>query len=716
MSAPQAKQSVDNTDLVGVAIENSGRVSFHNGDGFFDGIFDLYTWENKDVKVFSYSPNGYRIIFKGVIKDKSYTSTSVAFNLKDFLYQLRDSAVSELYTDADGRISEDIIGQNKRLVYGKTKGLHIQSVDQILEGKQEAGTISGAKDGTTVTGIGTQFLADLSPSDTIKADVNGISWEFFVSSVESDTSLTVSEALGLTFSSADYIVKPERPYREYNRIYYIANHKLREPTTTVSSVEQLNRIVLTSAADMFEDDYLLIGAETARIRLISTNTVTLWQNLNSSPAIGTTVTRRPIEALYFHRKKIPVTLYAIDNQNTYCKLTVSEDAEISHTPTLVLGGSVTFTNLSRIVTVTSGNFEKIRSRDWVQSGDINHQSWYEVLQVINESTLHLRTNYTGSTIAGTAKIKNVEYLGDSDIVTIDCYGKEKNLAWVKTGADVVKDLLEMAEIPDVNSSSFSSANADCPYVIDLKLPLTKTGSMSKYRDIISLVNQSVLANLAVNQDFELVYNTLNSSIPDDIAKITQDDYLSYTVSSDTEILKTIIARFGFFDADYLSHNSGSSATQITSEFVTNIVQGTATKEYNLHLANRTEAEEITERLLLFSSLTNSIIKIRGKLNFSIFDINEKIVLDLRRIYTRFGAIFTKRIGVLSSITKNGEDTTVEFTDLGNSLSRSARIAPDTAPDFSIANEEEKLYYGYIVDDETELPDNDEDNWGNYIIS
>ncbi len=716
MAAPQAKQAVDNTDLVGVAIENSGRVSFHNGDAFFDDIFDQYIWENKSVIVYSYSPEGYRIIFKGIVKDKSYTKTSVAFLLKDFLYQLRDNAVSNLYSSDDGRISNDIIGQNKRVIYGKTSGLRLQSITQVVDGEQMAGTISGSAGGTTITGTSTQFLAEISPSDTIEVLINNVVWEISVDSVDSDTQFTTSDDIETSFSDSDYNVRPERVYREYNRTYYVADHKLREPTTTVAAVAQLNRIELASVEDLFPDDDIKIGSEYGQIKRISGELVTLWQNLNTTPSIGATVTRSPITAVYFQHKLINRALYTVDNQDDYCKITLDEFAETEKGITKSVVGTISFTNTSRTVTISSGNFEKLRSRDWIKSNDINHNTWYEILQIVDETTLHLRTNYLGTNYSGPGKYKNIEYLGDLDIVTVDCYGKEANGSWIKTGPDAVKDLLTMAAIPNINDQSFSDANIDCPYVIDVKLPLVKSGLMSTYRDIITLINKSVLANLAVNQDFELVYNTLNASIPSDIETIASDDYLSYTVSSNTEIIKTAVCRYAHFDADYISHSSGSSAVQATSDFVTNIVQGTATKEYALHLSDYTEAKEIAERLLLFNSLTNSIIKIRGKLNFSIFNINDKVKLSLRRIYRRFGAADTDRVGVLSSITKNGKDTTIEFTDLGNSLNRSARIAPEDAPDFEDATAEEKIYYGYIVDNDTELPDDNERNWGNYIIN
>ena len=89
------------------------------------------------------------------------------------------------------------------------------------------------------------------------------------------------------------------------------------------------------------------------------------------------------------------------------------------------------------------------------------------------------------------------------------------------------------------------------------------------------------------------------------------------------------------------------------------------------------------------------------------------------MFFRFGATNSrKKIGIITKIIKRGAKTSVDFTDLSNIFNRVATIAPDSALDFTNADDQRRMLDGYIVDDITELPEtgaSDDKEWGINLI-
>lgn len=123
-------------DSLDVAVEGSGSLSLHNEKEFFKPIFDRYTWQNKRVRIFSYSktllPSEARKLFDGSISTQSYSQRTINFGLKDFVFKLRSTIDLPLYSAADGTIPDSLIGKPKRRVYGRVSGLQAESLDQQL--------------------------------------------------------------------------------------------------------------------------------------------------------------------------------------------------------------------------------------------------------------------------------------------------------------------------------------------------------------------------------------------------------------------------------------------------------------------------------------------------------------------------------------------------------------------------------------------------------
>ena len=64
----------------------------------------------------------------------------------------------------------------------------------------------------------------------------------------------------------------------------------------------------------------------------------------------------------------------------------------------------------------------------------------------------------------------------------------------------------------------------------------------------------------------------------------------------------------------------------------------------------------------------------------------------------------QKIGLINKITTDGDNMGIEINDLGNIFNRVPSIAPNATPDWNSATDAEELLYGWIVDNESEIPD------------
>jgi hypothetical protein len=139
------------------------------------------------------------------------------------------------------------------------------------------------------------------------------------------------------------------------------------------------------------------------------------------------------------------------------------------------------------------------------------------------------------------------------------------------------------------------------------------------------------------------------------------------------------------------------------------------EDLKVYLYNLEDARTTAERLLFFRSLSTCKIKIKGKALFSPNFLNDRVFIEFDRLFKRYGALDRRKIGLITSITKNGLDTEIELSDLGNIFNRVPVYAPTSEPNFSGASEESKIKYGYYCDNETLTPDvSSEDELGNNL--
>ena len=714
------KKELDD-EQIGLAIESNTTFSLQNADGFFDPIFDTLFWEYSTCESYSLVPNNTsekRRLFKGVVQNKKFSKDSVRFSAKDFMFKLRQPVILENYQDSDGSVPDNILNTPKPRLYGQFDGHKCKPIDAILDGYTLSGTVTGAIGGVTLTGVGTSFLDECSPNDVLKLIINNELVEYTVDSVETDISLTVSDEIEIGFSGQTITNEPERPWRKKNRNWHIAGHKLREPTTSITEVISLNRFKVLSTVDMFEGDLIDINGQDLFIKRIINNEIVLRTNYQGGlPSVSDVVTKNSVSAAYASTKEIFINRdWTISNGSSDSIINLTDLAEFNISKLRINRGSYTFTNGSRDVTITGADAENIlQPRDWIRSTDITHTDWYEVLAV-DEDEIKLRTPYQGGNFTGTSNRKNPDLINDKSLITVNTLGLERGGVWVKTASDAVLDIIENdATITDIDTQSFSEADSEAPYILSLKLPVDGN-TAPKIKDVITLINTSVFGSLINNSNWDLVYNILSPEKPEDLEEITDSDLTSNepTYNTKTEIYKKVNAQYAPF-TDRFSTDDSFKLYEFENDFVTNFIDSEEELDLKLFLYRLSDVETIAQRYALYNSLTQSDVTIQTKLQLSDKNLNDKVYINIRSLYDRFGNADKRKIGIVRSITKDGRDTIVSLNDLGNIFNRVMSITSSTAPEFSSSGDSNRITDCYIVDNDTELPDSSTEKYNNVNI-
>jgi len=254
----------------------------------------------------------------------------------------------------------------------------------------------------------------------------------------------------------------------------------------------------------------------------------------------------------------------------------------------------------------------------------------------------------------------------------------------------------------VNEESFNQAVGDCDFVTSIFLP--ESSSSPQVREVITKINESCFGSLYGNSSSEICYSILNSNKPDDDVIIKDDDIISFSAESSTDIYNNIEVKY----RPFTDVNNGSSTFEVVnynSGFVDKYVGIDRKLEKTIYLYEDDKAEIIAQRYALFKSLTNTKLTLRGKMLFFLNAVNDKIFINLDRLYKRFGGADKRKMGIITGIKKSQTEVEVVISDMGNIFNRVPSIAPDVANDFLLADNNEKVKWGYIVDDDTLLPSN-----------
>lgn len=716
-------QTLDDENT-GIVLESQSSIKLINTEGFFDEIFDTLIWENKTVKFYSWFPitdiSEARQVFEGVVESKDYESNEVSFNVKDFVFRLRDFVNHELFSSLDGNITPSLSGTPKRRIYGQVKQVRLAGLDQELDGIQVPGLVSINAGSATLTGIGTTFLADIAPEDEVIFNINGTEYKFGVEEVIDNTTATLNNEAEIDIVNESIINKPKVKYRDTNRIWHIAGHLLRSPNATITNVIANNRFEVDTTIDMFAGDNVSVNGDFVAIRRISGSEIVTESAVSPLPAINDIIEKLPIQNVYFKEKKlIYLRDWTFTNSSTDAYITINDLAEFNITQERTLGVSVTFTNGSRSITTSSVvDFRSIlKTNDWIRKNSIvsGENDFYEILQV-KEQEIILRAPFTGSTQTTTALIKIIDHIEDESIITCDCLGMEVDGVWMKTPSDAVRHLLlNDAGFESVNEDSFTQAKADCDYILSIVVPEALEGEPLAIRDVITKINDSCFGSLYGNSSNNISFSILNSVKPETSEVITDSDILSFSSSSTTDIKNNISIKYRPF-VDFFTGSDTFDVINYNSGFVDEHIGIKSTEERTLYLYETDKAEIIAQRIALFKSMTSTKVTLKGKMNLFLNSVNDKIFISLDRLYKRFGGSDRLKIGIVTSTKRAQTETELVISDLGNIFNRVPSIAPNTASDYSGASSEDKARWGYILDNQVETPNpTSETGLGNGII-
>jgi hypothetical protein len=694
---------------VGIVLESSSSVTFINRGKYFDDLFDTLIWENQAVKIYSWFPTiaitAKITLFDGVIESKGYSDTSVVFNVKDFVFKLQNTLNLGLFMASDGIMLPSIIGTPKRRIYGQVDKCQAISLDATLSGFTLTGLISGAIGAVTVTGIGTIFLSEVSINDEIWCTVNGILTKLGVQSVESNTSLTIGSAIVALISSLPATNKPDIPYRLKNRSWHIAGHKLRAPSTTISSVNFANVFTVADTSDFFTGDAITVNGIGATVRRISNSQIITEASIAPAPVATNLIVKQPISGVYFGPKLLYITRdYTITN-STYAMITLDPLAEFNISQQITAINTFTFTNASRIVTTAAAVDLRttLKPRDWIRSATISESTWYEILEV-QAQTILLRSAFTDATATKAAYYKNVEIIDENSLVTVDCVGMEYTSLWMKTASDAVRHLiLNDAGFSVVNESAFAQAKVDCSYILSMVLPDTIGGASPLIRDVITKINDSIFGSLYGDSAQNIGYSVLNATRPTTASAIQDDDIISFSVVSNQKIINQSKMNYRPY-TDVYTGESAFKTYSFGSTFVDNYIGIVNLLEKTIYVYEDNKAAMLAQRQVLFRSLSNGTVKIKGKMNLAQVVVNDKIYLSLDRLFKRYSGRDRRKLGTVTGITRDGLNCEITVSDLGNLYNRILAIAPITTLAFSSASNDDKLLWAFILDINTETPD------------
>lgn len=706
----------------GIVLESSSSVDLINSDGFFDSFFDTHIWENQSIKFYSWFPDipisERAQLFEGVIESKSFSDSRISFKVKDFVFKLKNQVALNNFTLADGTVLPSLLYTPKRRIYGQVDGLKCVSLDAILDGYQITGTVTISSASLLITGVSTTFLNDISPGDEVFIfDSNGLKYKFGVDTVDSDTQLTLGKLPDNSFAAVDIYVKPAISNRNKNRTWHIADHKLRQAEAEILTVLNSNTFIVDSVLDMFPGDEVTINGISSVIRRISENVVTTVTDIIPVPIVGDFLVKNPIKKVYAGTRELFLNIHYLQVNTTEAKIALYANAERDLADEFTLEGTLTFTNGLRTVVTSVDLRPALKPRDWIRSSSTSRTDWYEILSVDEFLiTLRIPITYSGGPYTEAGLGKNIIPIDENTLFTVNCLGMQVAGTWIKTASDAVRHLvLNDALFATVNETRFSKAKSDCDYIISMAIPTNLGQKSPLIRDVITQINNSVFGSLYGDSSQNISYSILNSTKPEVINAIKDDDIVSFSVETTQKIANKVIIKYRPY-TDRFSEQDTFLTYEYESTFVDDLIGIKNTIERTLYLYDTAKATIMGQRIALFNSLSSSSVKIQAKLNLAQTVVNDKIYLNLDRLYSRYGGLDKRKLGTVTGVKRDGYSTDISVSDLGNIYNRVGSISPNTVLDYASSDANDKIKYAYIVDNDTLTPDvTSEEGLGNFII-
>ena len=718
---------LDSQNMIGFAVEGSGKLDLVNDQDYWKPVFDKWTFENQRVDVYSWNRSlpitEAKRIYRGRIQAKAYSLQSVTFSLKDLINELRAPVpLTDLSEVVGALLPPNLQTAKQRVLYGYVKGNRPTSIDQELPltGYTITGTATATAASATVSGSGTSFLAQVSPGDELLFGSD--TQKYTVAAVATDTSLTITEAYeGGTQSGAAIRLFSSHAKRYMNRTFVLAGHALKQPATTVANSVTTSLFEVADATDFEAGDSILLNSEVLVVSRVTGNLIKTTTNLALSPSVGDAVTRLTVTNVYVNNRLLTYSRDYTYNATT-ARLTLTQVAEFYVAPVKSITGTLAFTATSRTVTGTSTALKsEVMPGDWIKRS--SEDTWYEVLSVESNTSLTIRIA-AGYTASGASDHKRPEVVDNKEaILSCDVLGATENGTatgvFVKTAAQTVKALLTLSGLSaEINTASFTVAQADSAHKIGIAIPEKFSDTKAPtLRDTINKINQSVFGSLYQNEDFELEYAIFSPKRPESaVTKLSERDVLSFKIESDSSrIVKTVLVRYRKkeFDSSSLESSVPSEVTK-TNNDAQYLAQSTKEQVIESVLVDDTQAQMLCNRWSFLLSVASSIVSIDTKLQGSRLAINDRVELSHEKLYERIGSAITRKVTGVQAARKTAGDVDLELDDLANAFSRCAVITPNDASEFENASDDERIYNGYITD-AYGMIDNDPDTHGGNLI-
>lgn len=699
---------LDNDQQIGFAIEGQGTINLLNDGSYWDEKYEGWIFEQQPVYIYSFGndldPSEAKLIFKGMVNGKSFSSQAVTFKLKDTLAALRSEYPLPKLSELSGAlIGEGLLEARQRRIYGKVFGYRPTNIDQLVDSYLLAGTVSGTAGGSILTGVGTSFLSHFSPGDEVQI----LGESYAVASVTSDTVLTINDAFDLIFSAEPYGIIPEGPKTFINRDWLIAGHECRQPSTTVQSSVTANLFYVDDLTDIDAGDFLYVGTlgsgEIVQVEDINTDGLIRTFNSMLIPApMGTPVLRFCAQNVRINDRLLQFYRdYQITISGGVTKLTLTAEAEKNINPTRDILGTTTFTNASRTVTGVNTVFTSQLIQDqWIR-GKGNFE-YFQILSIESDTSLTLRTAATYSDTGPGEYIFGTAFDTEVDVLTCDVIGTtDDDLSTgvlLRTAPEIVKHIIAQVDVTDINQAAFDKSKDIQPAYLGFAVPRVFSETRAPIiRDIVNKVNFSVFGSLVQNEDFELEYNILRPNKPANYLTLNEPDILSWSVDSTNDrVVKNAIVQYKNKEYDYETGLPSFLTQEKVSDTGTWLVRSMNTKIVDTVLHNGFEALYHANRWAFLLETSTNVVKIKTKLQPARFQVNDVIMVEHEKLFDRIGG-GKRKFAAINKITKSAQGCDLECDDLGNAFNRVAIICETGSPDFDNSDEVQLARQGYITD-------------------
>ncbi len=770
MSLSDFRLEVDNKDTqLGLAIEGSGVVKFVNDQSFWASRYDKIFFDNQRISVYAWERTlpitQAQILFRGRVQNKTYTTSTIQFQAKDVINDLRDvfelDSVSDVTYDhvyfgttIAARVNDAQAESKQRLIYGKANGVVAMNIDQVLPDTPERresfetgyqrhndGTFDVTNGAKTVQANGTFRTSDIMPGDQLlfSNDLERLyTVEYYTSLV--DFVLTENFA-GTTSTTVTARIFPSRQRRLHNRQFLVAGHPLSEVATTIQTVTSGATFRVVDATGLLAGDNIIVtSAAVDYDRIIEsitdTNLITTTVLISPIPIVGDAVIRPGIQKVYLNKQLlIQGQDYTVDSENALINLELSNpdsvtgigSPEFNHTKVQTFSGRVHFTNGSFEVAIdgtahstgqTTSFTTEFRPGDYIQQPN---GLWREIWYVLDDQHLVLSGLATEDADSENGLRKRVEYYQEGiDKIICDVRGRTDdntaNGVWLRTAPDIISSILSDAGITDIDTASFTTAAEEVPFDVSLVIPeLVEDQRSIPIRDVISQLNRSVFGSLIQNSDLDLEYKIISA---DKVAMTSFDraDVVDFSILSDgSKLVKSVIIGYDKREMSSVTLTATNRQVTTTSDIGRYILKLNREFTVNTNLVEEDDATIISQRWAFLLELATSKLTAQIKVQAATLSVGDPIEVNHPKLYQRFGSgDIRRRLGVASMISRGITKGAFTIDDLANAFSRVCTIAAASASDYVDATDSERVTSGYITE-ANGLVNSDPDTLGLNII-